>query len=632
MPPQKKIKYYLEYLALAAVFGVLRRIPLDTGLAWCSAWGRLLYGINRKHRIRALANLRHAFPGQSPARHRRTLKEVYANLCRVALEFAHLDRFAHSAVRRRVTIVGRQHLDRALAGGRGVVGVSGHIGNWEMIGAVLSPLGYPCDAVYHSMRNPYADRFINNIRQSIGAGLINMRRALWLCTKALKNNHVLGLIADQDAGHSGLFVDFFGRPASTATGPALFAMKTGAPLVFFALIREPGGRYTLHIKPPMEIRKSGDYQADLAYNTKLWSDELERWVRDYPEQWFWVHRRWHRRPPGEQASPKAPPASPLRKERILVVRFSSLGDVTLTLPVVERLRREGYQVDVLTKSAYQELFSTNPYISDLLLLEKFSGLPALIRELHRRNYHRIIDLHKNIRSQVIRGSLPRRTLSYSNYRLKRFLLVKAKLNLLNNNSVIRNYFNTLKPLGIYPEPGDLTFQLHHRADPAVAPYVNPQPIVISPFARYFTKEWVYYDRLIKILSRQYPIVILGEEQDAPRAQAWVHNGVTNLCGKLGLNAIVDLIAQSALLITNDSGIMHLGAGTATPLISFFGSTVPEFGFVPQRSAVSIIQDPTLKCRPCHYHGRDACPRGHFACMHNLTIDLALDHVHRYITL
>ncbi|MGB5986474.1 MAG: glycosyltransferase family 9 protein, partial [Desulfobacterales bacterium] len=611
MPPRKKIKYRLEYLGLWALYGLLRRVPLDSGLRWCGCLGRLLYAMDQKHRRRALINLRHAFPEHSESHHHRTLKAVFANLCRVALEFAHLDRCDGEFVRRRVTVKGREHLESALARGKGMIGVLGHLGNWELAGAILVQLGYPLDAVYHSMRNPYSDRYINAIRRRAGIGLINMRRALWLSAKALKKNHALGLIADQDAGHGGVFIDFFGRAASTAPGPALFAMKMGAPLVFCALIRNPGGRYTLHFRPPFKIRRSDDFDADLAHNTKLWSDELERWVRAYPEQWFWVHRRWHRRPLEEQPTPLPALLSPAcpGKGRVLVVRFSSLGDVTLVLPVVERLHREGYQVEVLTKAAYRELFSPNPHIADLLLLENFSGLPHLIRELQRRQYYRIVDLHKNIRSLVIRCALPRQTLSYKNYRLKRFLLVKARINLLKHNSVIRNYFNTLKPLGIHPEPQDLTYTLDYRRDPDEVPPAQRPPIVISPFARYFTKEWVYYDQLIETLSRSYPIVILGEAQDAPKAQAWVNNGVTNLCGKLGLAAIVDLIARSALLITNDSGIMHLGAGTDTPLISFFGSTVPEFGFVPRRSAVSIVQDPTLKCRPCHYHGRHACPLG-----------------------
>ena len=634
MPPRKKIKYYFEYLGLALVFGFLRLIPLDSGLKWCRSWGRLLYRINGKHRQRALDNLRRAFPERSEEQHVRILKDVYANLCRVALEFALLDRVNPEFIRRRVTIVGREHMDRALAQGKGVVGVLGHLGNWEMGGAIMAQLGYPLDAVYHSMRNPYTDRFINTIRERSGERLINMRRALWLCTKALKQNHILGLVADQDAGSRGLFINFFGRPASTNPGPAIFAMKAGAPLIFSALIRKPGGRYLLHFNPPFNIRHSDDFDNDLAHNTQLWSDELERWVRVYPEQWFWVHRRWRRRPPDElvasDAEVAARPAQ--NKGRVLVVRFSSLGDVALVHPVIDRLKREGYQVDLLTKAAYCELFAANPHVNDLLLLETFNGLPQLIKELRSRNYHRIIDLHKNIRAHFIRWAMPRRTVSYKNYRLRRLLLVKGKLNLLSNNSVIGNYFKALKPLGIFPDSRDLTYRLPYRLDPTIRPYVNRPPIVISPFARYATKEWVYYDGLIEALSQNYPIVILGEHKDEPRAQKLLRPGVTSLCGQVGLNGIIDLIARSVLLITNDSGIMHLGAGTATPLISFFGSTVPEFGFVPRRGDVSIIQDRHLACRPCHYHGRDVCPQGHFACMHNLTIDLALDYVRRYLSL
>ena len=112
----------------------------------------------------------------------------------------------------------------------------------------------------------------------------------------LHQNHILALIADQDVGGAGIFIDFFNRPASTAKGPAFFAIKTEAPALFFTLIRDEKDCHTLYISKPFKIKKTGNMVKDVYYNTKLWSDELEKWIRKYPEQWFWVHRKWHTKP------------------------------------------------------------------------------------------------------------------------------------------------------------------------------------------------------------------------------------------------------------------------------------------------------------------------------------------------
>jgi len=221
------------------------------------------------------------------------LREVYINLCKVYIEFLYLPLLRKSYFKKNVSVKGVENLDKALKKKKGIIAVTGHIDNWELLGAIMIQTGYPLDALYHPMRNPYSDRFINRIREKAGIGLIDMNRALRPCLKALKKNHLLGLIADQDAGRDGVFVDFFKRPASTAIGPAFFSIKTRAPMLLFTLIREKDDTHTLHISKELKVRVTGNTEKDIYYNTKLWSDEFEKWVRKYPAQWFWVHRKWH---------------------------------------------------------------------------------------------------------------------------------------------------------------------------------------------------------------------------------------------------------------------------------------------------------------------------------------------------
>ncbi len=290
---KKFIKYFIEYFFLICITYTLRLFPVKINLIFAKSLGKFLYNVNKKHRIRAYNNLKYAFPEKSKEELNQILKRVYINLCKVYFEFLSLSNINKKYIDAKIRIIGKENLDSALKLKKGIIAVTAHIDNWELLGTVIKKMGYKVSVVYHSMRNPYSDRFINNIREKAGIRLIEMKYALRPSLKALKENHLLGLIADQDAGGKGVFVDFFNRPASTAKGPAFFALKTSAPMLLFTFIRKKNDEHELYISKPFSVKKTGDEQKDIYYNTKLWSDELEKWVKKYPEQWFWVHRRWH---------------------------------------------------------------------------------------------------------------------------------------------------------------------------------------------------------------------------------------------------------------------------------------------------------------------------------------------------
>jgi KDO2-lipid IV(A) lauroyltransferase len=301
---RKPVKYRAEYCLLAVMTLVFRLLPMAPARRCALLLGRLIFLVDKKHRQRAMVNLQKAFPRKDFRSLSRLLRRVYSHLAGVYVEFLKIPGLKEKYFKRKIKFQGLEHLNRALAGGKGVVAVTGHLGNWELLGAVLARLGYPLDAVYHPMRNPLSDRLINSIRRKAGISLISMKNSLRGCVRSLRENHILGLIADQDAGRDGVFVRFFNRPASTAAGPAYFALSTGAPFLFFTLVRGKGGGYTLHVSPPLKVRSTGNREQDIRQNTRLWSDELESWVRKYPGQWFWVHRRWHTKPRGAKHGKK----------------------------------------------------------------------------------------------------------------------------------------------------------------------------------------------------------------------------------------------------------------------------------------------------------------------------------------
>jgi KDO2-lipid IV(A) lauroyltransferase len=195
-----------------------------------------------------------------------------------------------------VHVEGREHLDRALDAGRGAVLFAGHFGNWELFGACVAALGYPLHFLVGEQSNARVDEAMNELRRSQGIGIISRHVALKKIMRALKDNQLVALLADQNVRKNGVFVDFLGRPASTARGPAMFAIKQGAPIIC-GFIRRVGGGHVATLEPPLYADPSLSGDDAIVDLTQRFSDRLAEWVRRYPEEYFWAHRRWKTRPP-----------------------------------------------------------------------------------------------------------------------------------------------------------------------------------------------------------------------------------------------------------------------------------------------------------------------------------------------
>ncbi len=311
-----------------------------------------------------------------------------------------------------------------------------------------------------------------------------------------------------------------------------------------------------------------------------------------------------------------------RLKRILLIRFSSLGDVVLIHPVIKKLYDNGFLVDILIKEEYQNVFKNNPYINNILLLKRKVSIFRIIKEIQKNKYKKIIDLHKNLRSLLISIFFPFKIIKYKKYKLKRWLLVNFKINFLKDNSVVRNYLNTLKKLKIEVNKSDFNYNIFYTAS---GYNVDKDRIIISPFSKWPTKEWPYYLDLIQRLNNE--IIILGSNKEYFRGEKLkIRSNIINLCGKISLDKIPDLLSKSGLLITNDSALLHIGAGTNIPIIAFFGSTTRELGFYPVRGNIFIFENKNLLCRPCAYHGRLKCPYSHFRCMNDIRVEDVLQKI------
>ncbi|MBU0701619.1 lysophospholipid acyltransferase family protein [bacterium] len=287
---RKHIEYYflkiLETVFSLFSFGISRKIGACIGI--------VAYLVDRSHRQVARENLCAVFKDKKLQEIDKIIKRVYVNLGQSLAEFFYIPWVDRRFVDRFVEIKGKEYMDAALAQGKGVINVVGHFGNWELINPVYRVFGYPLTAVAYPQNNELTNEVINQYRISSGAVIVTNEEPYKNLVKILSQGGLLILVADQDAGSHGIFVDFLGKQASTAKGPAILALRTSAPIIITCLIRKGSG-YQMIMSKPLELIKTDNWKEDVFINTRLWCKGLEEYIYQYPDQWFWLHRRWKTR-------------------------------------------------------------------------------------------------------------------------------------------------------------------------------------------------------------------------------------------------------------------------------------------------------------------------------------------------
>ena len=257
-----------------------------------------MYALLKKRRDIALKNLRRAFGGKrSEAELARICRGSFRNLGQTALEFLRFPLLTFDNIWDEVTVTGREHLLQALSGGKGAVVFLPHMGNWELLAPVYGALiPHQARAIAFPLKNPYLDALVCAYRERLSLRLIYRKQAVRETLRALRANYAVGFFADQNAGREGVFVDFFGEPASAVRGPVALSLKTGAPILLSLAIRQPDDRHRVIICPPVPLQVSGDFDHDVAVNTQRILAQLEDYINAHPEQWLWMHDRWKTRP------------------------------------------------------------------------------------------------------------------------------------------------------------------------------------------------------------------------------------------------------------------------------------------------------------------------------------------------
>ena len=292
----------LEYLAVAVPVRLMRQLSFSSAFRLGELAGDLIYLLAKPQRRVALVNLRIAFPEKSEAEHLAILKSACRNFGRMAAEFCHMSRITKENVANWVTFADRAFWEekKHIIGETGILVLTGHFGNWELLAHAMGMYGTPIHLVHRPFRNLLFERFVSTERSRAGTGMISKRQAAREVIRVLKNRGIVAIPFDQNAtGRWGVFADFFSVPASTHPGLARLAELSGVPVYPVFLVRKnDSARHEVLILPEVEVVRSANRDHDTIENTQRFNLVFEDIVRRHPDHWIWMHKRWRTRPPG----------------------------------------------------------------------------------------------------------------------------------------------------------------------------------------------------------------------------------------------------------------------------------------------------------------------------------------------
>jgi ADP-heptose:LPS heptosyltransferase len=344
--------------------------------------------------------------------------------------------------------------------------------------------------------------------------------------------------------------------------------------------------------------------------------------------------------------------------KFLIIRFSSIGDIVLTTPVVRCLKTQVVTAEVhfLTRQSFAPIFTANPYIDKMHYLQ--DDLEQVIEQLKQEDFDYVIDLHHNIRTLKVKKALGKQSFSFIKLNVEKWLLTAFKWNIMPDVHIVDRYMETVEEFGVKNDEKGLDYFIPDNE------HVKEQDIPASHLAGYIglviggahnTKKYPLHKWKALCTQLDHPVILLGGKEDRAAGEeiaAVDPVKVYNACGKFSLNESADLTRRAKMIVTNDTGLMHVAAAFKKPVISLWGNTVPAFGMYPYygtdevheeivSTAVSksgnketvstakdydVIEINDLSCRPCSKIGYSKCPLGHFKCMEKIDVDTVMGRV------
>jgi ADP-heptose:LPS heptosyltransferase len=312
-------------------------------------------------------------------------------------------------------------------------------------------------------------------------------------------------------------------------------------------------------------------------------------------------------------------------KKILIIRFSSIGDIILTTPLVRCVATQlpGVEIHYLTKKSYAPILANNPYINKVIELD--GSLDALIPLLKSEKYNHIVDLHKNMRSIYTLVCLRKPFSTFSKLNIRKFLLVKSGINLLPPVHIVDRYLTAVKRFGVVNDGRGLDFFIPpiDEIDLKIFPDIFRKGYIGFVIGGKFNTKIFPVEKVIEVIRNiTFPVMLLGGVEDYKRGEVIrkeVSDQVYNACGQFSLIQSASLVKQAFAIASNDTGLMHIAAAFNKKIVSVWGNTIPEFGMYPYKpqgkeSETFIAEVTGLNCRPCSKIGYEKCPKGHFRCM------------------
>lgn len=325
--------------------------------------------------------------------------------------------------------------------------------------------------------------------------------------------------------------------------------------------------------------------------------------------------------------PKITNAAP----KILIIRFSSIGDIVLTTPVIRNLRKKfpGAILHYLTKKQFAGIVSSNPYLDKVLMLEEDLG--ETIEAIKAEKYNEVIDLHHNLRTLRIKSALPSVPFhSFNKLNIEKWIYVNLKMNVMPQEHIVDRYMATVRHLNVSNDGLGLDYFIPEQDEVKEGdiPFSHLQGYVAIAIGAAHNTKKLPVEKLQELVQKiNFPIILLGGKDDFLNGEKIAEKDrikIYNACGKFSLNESAAIVRDARLVISHDTGLMHIAAAFKKKILSVWGNTVPSFGMTPYQTPYEVFQVNKLQCRPCSKTGFDKCPRGHFKCMKKQSMDAIVD--------
>jgi lipopolysaccharide heptosyltransferase II len=617
------------YALFCSVRALVRPLSISQAFRLGALLGQMGWIFAWPYRNLVLRNLRIAFGHEgNEAKVREIARRHFRNLGGNLFASLKLPLLAPDELRSIVTVEGLPILEAGARTGRGFVMAINHIGNWEMFGQ-LSPIIFPCKTgtIYQRLGNRFLDAEVRHDRARLGLALFERKEGFAGATKFLRSGGACGVLIDQHAGDGGLWCLFFGRLASTSTLAATLALRAHALIVPAAVFTNGAGRWRVEFAPAIDPDGR-----DVSELTATLNAQLEQFIRQQPEDWFWVHNRWKTPSPkfllagykrGVHLPPTPSTAGQIQPFRMAIRASNWLGDAVMSAPAVRAIKhgRPDAHVTVVTPAKLADFWRTIPEVDAVLSIGAGENLRHVARRLHHGRFDAAIILPNSFRTafEAWLARIPRRVGYPGHYRrglLNQILRSKKKRHVAPPPHHTRHYLALADFIG------------------ATAPVATPPRLPIDrtdagelilgvcPGAEYGpAKRWLpeRFAEVMQEIARRHECTwkLFGVQKDREIADDVLGQtralSCIDLVGRTSLAELMRELQTCRVLVTNDTGTMHLAAHLGVPVVALFGSTEPALTG-PRGSDHRVLRH-HVPCSPCFLR---ECPLD-FRCMRAIPV-------------